>query len=399
MPNNNPVVRVAPLHALVAEISQSPRPFVVINRARRAEGDFTLPDALFQYLPDDFSGDLLVAPTTLLELNNMGLPLGRRREQFMAGEPVLITVHKVHETPELAKGGQEVVGLEERARDGLYVTVVIVTERLRACADHRERRKMATDTRRFEIFEQLGPHLPPRLSAKNLFDAGQRLVSKWYPGPTAYQTMKSFYAGTLDLLGPGADPYALEAKQIELVRTASAVYVKTEAFVKSQHEMSNMLRELMATNEFKNATPAQQHDMQARLLREQAPSLHQEMAHDRQGGPLLSQLMHAAALMDFNPSSVFANVGVYKSEFECAMLLGRAKRGLDAMLRSDHIIRLERFLARAEEPESDVSADPEVQAARQLRDLALRIKTTAGWQVFFADAEREGGSSSLSKDL
>ncbi|MDH8244412.1 hypothetical protein QIG89_27585, partial [Klebsiella pneumoniae] len=75
--------------------------------------------------------DLLIVPTKPAELNAV-LPVCRDRDRFIAGEFVLMEVTKLHETSERPHGGQDVTGLEERARDGLYVTVVMVTERLRA---------------------------------------------------------------------------------------------------------------------------------------------------------------------------------------------------------------------------------------------------------------------------
>lgn len=399
MPDNEPIIRMVTLEAALEDVSRDPRPFIIINRERHT-GDIPVPTLVLERLGDDFAGDLLVAPTTLAELNKAHLPLGRHREQFMAGEPVTMTVAKVHETPECAPGGQNVLGLEERARDGLYVTVAMATEKLRACADHRERRKMKTDTRRFEIFDRLEPELPLELSAKNNFDAGQRLIAKWYPGPTAYQTMKLAYTSVLDLLARGANPLALEAEQIDLVRTASAVYAKTDAFLKAQHEMSTMIRELMDSDEFKNAPPAEQYDMQARLLRERAPALHQEMAHNMQGGPSLAQFVQVAATMDFNPAWVFGNVVVCKGELECAMLLGRAERGEGAMLQADHIERLKRWMAQADDSDGNgADVDAEVEAARCLRDFALRVKTGAGWTEFFAIAEPDGREFWITKAL
>jgi hypothetical protein len=391
MPDTVPNIRVVPLDAVLAEVSRHPRPFVVINRARHTEGRFAIPGAILQHLPDDFSGDLMVVPTTLPELNKVCLPLGRHRDQFVAGEPVMIAVTKLHETPDRPPGGQEVVGLKERVRDGLYITVTMATERMRACSDYSERRKMKAQTRRLEILERLAPHLPPNLSSENVFDAGQRLVPKWYPGPTAYQTMKLVYLSVMDQLAAGTAARAEEAKQIDLVSTATAVYTKTDAFLTVQHEMSAKLRELMAGDQFKNATAAAQHDMQARLLREQAPALHQEMAHDKQGGPSLPQLMQVAAAMDFNPSWVFANVLAYECELDCAMLLGRSERGVGAMLQRNHIVRLKRFMTRADEVGGhDAATDTEVEAARHVRDLALRVRTPGGWDAFFAIAERDG---------
>ncbi|MGY4598114.1 hypothetical protein ACVWXL_005860 [Bradyrhizobium sp. GM22.5] len=62
------------------------------------------------------------------------------------------------------------------------------------------------------------------------------------------------------------------------------------------------------------------------------------------------------------------------------------------MLRSKQIKRLKRFMTQADEVQhGDVAVDAEIEAARHLRDLALRVKTREGWAEFFAIAEADGG--------
>lgn len=366
---------------IFADDEKRSHPFVAINRDIHGERELELPNAFFERLPDGFTGDLLFALTTEVELRQAGHGLGRHREPFLAGEPVMFVVNKIHETPGRAQGGQDVAGLEERARDGLYVTVALATERMRACADCRERKKMAVDTRRGEIFLTLEPALSG-LSAINLFREGQKLAARWHPGMSSHQALKSAYDSVADLPGARAgrvDFAAIERNQIDLVRTAGAVYAKTLAFLKVQHESSAMMREMMETDEYKNAIPAEKHTMQARFLREEAPAHHQEMAHDKQGGPTRAQLIRAACAMDLNPAPVFLNVRTYELELECAMLLGRAERGIGVMLTADRIRRLKRFMALAEAPDgSDAASDNDVEVARCMRDIALRVKPQAG---------------------
>lgn len=390
MHDNELQMRLMTLPEAIEDVGRNPRPFVIINR-ECYPNDIPRPNRLLlDRLRDDGVVDLLVVLTTLVELDEY-LPLCRDRGNFIAGKVVLMKVTKLHETPERDVGGQDVEGLEKRARDGLHVTVAMATERLRACADFSEHIKMATGTRRGEIFERLQPLLGD-VSARNCFAEGQKRIEDWYPGPTTYRTMKSAYMSELDALRSGADPVAVEAGQIDLVRTAGAVYAKTNAFLEAQHAASAVIRELMESDEFKKATPAEQYDMQARLLRERGAAQHQEMTHNKQGGPSLAQLMAAAASMDVNPSWVFTNVLFYKRELDCAMLLGRAERGVGVMLRSKQIKRLKRFMTQADEVEhGDVTVDAEIEAARHLRDLALRVKTREGWDEFFAIAEADGG--------
>jgi hypothetical protein len=297
------------------------------------------------------------------------------------------------------------MALEQRARDGLYVTVALAIERMRACADCREGKTMGKVIRRGDICERLQHVLPAEFSAMNLFREGQTLAARWHPGKTSHQVLKSTYQSVATL--PGAksgrvNPAAIEQEQIDLVRTAGVIYEKTLAFQGAQHEASAALREMMGTSEFKNAIPTQQNEIQARFLCELAPASMQELAHNKLGGcPILPQLMCAACSMDFNPAWVFTNVASYKTEFDCAMLLGGAERGIGVMLTAAHIRRLKRFIALADaaDPIRVVVGDDEAEAARCLRDLALHVKSREVWEKFFAIAEADGGSLWVTKAL
>jgi len=386
-------VREVTLEAAINDVSDNPRPFFVVNRARHANGRIELPVGMLARLPDGFTGDVLVVPTSLAELNEARVPVGRHRDQFDAGEFVMMAVQKLHETPERAHGGQTVADLEERARDGLYVTVALATERMRACADCRERWKMDAVARRGEIFARLEPHLPG-LSAINLFREGQMLIGAWYPEQTARAVMKSAYKSTADLAMGMVNLAAIEGEQIDLVRTAGAVYHKALAFLTAQHQMSDKLRELTKLPAYQNANAQERDAMMAKLVREEAAAQHQTLAHNREGdSPSLSEFMCAAHSMNFNPAWVYLNIFAYKEELDCAMLLGRAVRGVGAMLEPPRIARLRAFMAMADAADGqDGAANAEVEAARCLRDLALRVKPRAGWDAFFTIAEADGGA-------
>ncbi|MBC9880072.1 hypothetical protein G8O24_22330 [Bradyrhizobium sp. INPA01-394B] len=211
--------------------------------------------------------------------------------------------------------------------------------------------------------------------------------------------MKSVYVGVLEQLHNGAKPVLVKAEHLELVRTAHAIYAKTEELLRAQHAMSAELRKIMQSGEFVKANAQEQHEMQAKFLRERAMAEHQELAHNKQGGPSLAQLMLAAPAMDLNPSSIYANVLFYKSELDCAMLLGRVERGVGVMLGAKHITALGRFMAQADEAEGKTAVDAETEAARNLRDLALRVRTRAGWGEFFTIAEANGREFWISKVL
>jgi len=396
---NFPTIRLVTLQSAIEDVSEHPRPFVVVNTGCHTTEYIEFPSEIFEKLPDGFTGDLLVAPTTLPELKSVGLPLGRHREQFLAGEFVLLFVDVLHEILERAHGGQTVGDLEERARDGLRVTMALATERIRACLDLREHRKLNTETRRHEIFARLEPYLAG-FTAINTFREGQKSIEKRYPGQTAHQTMKSAYMSVATL--PGArlgkvNLVSIEDKQVDLVRTAGAIYSKTSAFLAAQHETSDMLRELKESAEFKIATGEEQHVMMAELLREKGPAQHQTLAHDEQHSPSLVQFMRAAQAMNFNPASVFLNVRAYTTELDCAMLLGRAERGIGAIFEPEQIAKLKRFMALGEAAGGRDGANAEIEAAKTLRDQALRVKPQAGWDEFFAIAVTDGGSLWVTK--
>lgn len=397
VPDTDLRIRLVTLDEAFDDLGRNPRPFLLINIDQHPGGIPMPSEGLLERLREDCVSDLMIVPTTLAELD-AALPLSRDREKFIAGEFVLVMVTKVHESPERPHGGQGVVGLEERARDGLYVTVTMAIERLRACEDQSEGRKMATDTRRGEIFAQLQPLLG-NISARNCFAEGQKLVATWYPGLSSYQAMKSVYVYTLEQLRKGAKSISVKKEQIELIRTAHAVYTKAEDFLRAQHAMSAELRKMLESEDFKNVCLEEQHEMQAKFLLEQAPAGHQDLAHNKHGGPSLSQMMRAAAAMDLSPSWIYANALFHKTELEGAMLLGRIDRGVGVMLEPKLIKALKRFMAQADESDGKSVVDDQTEAARRLRDLALRVRTRAGWEEFFAIAEQAGGGFWITKTL
>ncbi|MCW5691000.1 MAG: hypothetical protein KIT48_01405 [Pseudolabrys sp.] len=394
-------VRETALGTAIADVTLNPRPFVIINRERHSEVLPQIPREFLVALPPGFPGDLLVAPTTLVELAQADLPVGRHREQFLAGDPVMVAVKTLHEIMERPHGGQSVLGLEKRARDGLYVTVALATERLRACADRRAHKKRSTEVQRGEIFARFETLLPDGLSPINLFREGQALLVDWFPGQTGHQVLRAAYTSIADMAGARrgqVDFDAIDREQMELVAAAGAVYAKTLAFVNAQHEMSELIRELIETPEFRNASAMEKHELQAAVLREKGPALHQELAHNKQGGPTPVQLLRAAAAMDFNPAWVFLNDDIYMQTFGCAMRLGRAERGIGAMLEPAQIDGLKHCLALGDEAgATDGQISPWGDMAKGLRDLALKVRPRAGWDEFFAVAAANPGSLWITK--
>lgn len=394
------IIRETPLATAIADVTLNPRSFVIVNRERHPDGPPQIPPEMLAALPPGFPDDLLVVPTTLAELAQADLPVGRHREQFLAGEPVMVAVKTLHEIMGRPHGGQSVLGLEKRARDGLYVTVALTTERLRACTDCRAHHRRSTEVQRGEIFARFEAVLPG-LSPVNVFHEGQALLVHRFPGQTGHQVLKANYKSIADM--PGArrgevDFNAIDREQMELVATANAVYAKTVDFVNAQHEMSALIRVLIETPEFRNASAMEKHELQAAVLREKGPAHHQELAHDKQGGPTPVQLLRAAAVMDFNPAWVFLNDDVYMQTFDCAMKLGRAERGIGAMLEPAQIDGLKHCLAFGDEAHTrDGQIAPWADMAKGLRDLALKVRPHAGWNEFFAIAAANPGSLWITK--
>lgn len=393
-------VRETALAAAIADVILNPRRFLIVNRERHSDRLPQVPSELLAALPSGFAGDLLAVPTTLAELAGANIPLGRHRDQFLVGEPVMVAVKTVHEIAGRSHGGQSVLGLEKRARDGLYVTVALATERLRACIDCRAHHKLSTDMRRGEIYARFEAVLRG-LSPINLFREGQALLVDWFPGQTGHQVLRATYKSIADMAGARrgqVDFDAIENEQMELVAAAGAVYAKTLAFVNAQHEMSELIRELIETPEFRNASAMEKHELQAAVLREKGPALHQELAHNKQGGPTPVQLLRAAAAMDFNPAWVFLNDDIYMQTFGCAMRLGRAERGIGAMLEPAQIDGLNHCLALGDEAgATDGQISPWGDMAKGLRDLALKVRPRAGWDEFFAVAAANPGSLWITK--
>ena len=79
------------------------------------------------------------------------------------------------------------------------------------------------------------------------------------------------------------------------------------------------------------------------------------------------------------------------------MLLGCAERGIGATFEPEQIARLKRFMALGEAAGDDASANVEIQAAKTLREHALRVKPQAGWDELFA--ANDGGSLWVTKAL
>lgn len=395
------IIRETPLETAIADVTLNPRRFLIVNRDRHPDGPPQVSSELLAVVPSGLPGDLLVVPTTLAELAGANIPLGRHREQFLAGEFVPVAVNTLHEIVRRLHGGQPVLGLEERARDGLYVTVAVATERLRACTDCRAHKKQSTEVQRGEIFLRFNDVLPDGLSPINAFREGQALLVDWFPGQTGHPVLKATYKSIADL--PGArrgkvDFDAIDREQMELVATAGAVYAKTVDFVNAQHEMSALIRELIETPDFRDASAMEKHELQAAVLREKGPALHQELAHNKQGGPTHVQLLRAAAAMDFNPAWVFLNDDVYMATFDCAMKLGRAERGIGAMLEPAQIEGLWHCLELGDAAgAADGQIGPWAEMVECLRDLALRVRPRTGWDEFFAIAAANPGSLWITK--
>lgn len=377
-----PKIRVVTLQTVLADLRKNPRPFLAVDRPQVENKLIGLPDQIFGYLPATFSGDLLIAMTSIDELRAAGIPVGRKRNDFIAGEMVLLWASVIHEIPARPQSRPLVGELQQRAHDGVRVVIALGTERLRACIDGREHKRQGTETRRAGIFAELQPHFAD-LDVENIFRERHQVLGSWYPGLTAHSVLKSAYVSVANLPGVErgrVDLDRLEEEEKDLVRTAAGLYAKTKAFLSAQYSASGLMRELMDQEAYQQAGADEQHSMMADLLRTRAPVEHQVMAHDEQRSPSVAQFMRAAGAMDFNPSWVYGNVRAYSLEFECAMLLARLARGHDITLEPEHVRRLKQFMEIAALDDHD---NTERQAALILRDLALRLKPHEAWDEVF----------------
>jgi hypothetical protein len=348
-------------------------PFFIANRAVHPKGEIEIPPYMLERLPVGFPDDAPLVVTTIEAIDEVGLPIARHRQQFLNGGVVMVAPRMVAELAERAWGGQTVEGLEMKARDGVRVVVVLATEIIRGCRDGARNAKGDLEERRITVTTMMEPLLAG-LSGINCFREGQALLTQWYPGQKAMAIMREAYKRALqapDAKGRAAHFAAVEAEQMQLVRTAGAIYAKTLAYLGAQHAMSAEMRE---------AEPA---DMQSEAQPNQptiSAGVLQDLTHARQDGPGIDDLMQAAVAMDFNPALVFANVTSFATEFACGMLLGRVERGNEALFEPKHLERLQRLIDQASsadlEPEHLNETDL---MAQHLRDLALRLKPASAW--------------------
>lgn len=359
-------------------------PFFIANRAVHPDGKIEIPAHMLERLPDGFPGDAPLVVTTIEAIDEIGLSIARHRQQFLAGEVVMVAPRVVAELAERAQGGQPVDGLELSARNGVRVVVVLGTEIIRGCWDGTRNTKGDLEERRITITSMMEPMLAG-MSGINCFREGQMLLPDWYPGKKAMAVMREAYTRTLnapDAKGRAAYFFTTEAEQMQLVKTAGAIYAKTLAYLGAQHAMSTEMREAAKSVEMLQSDTLEKSEEPAI-----SASVVQDLAHARQDGPPIDHLMKAAVAMDFNPALVFANVTSFATEFACGMLLGRVLRGNETLFEPKHLERLHSLIARA----SDADLEPDHlnetdRAAQHLRDLALGLKPASAWTNLFTVA-------------
>ena len=347
-------------------------PFFIANRAVHRTGNVEIPAHMLQRLPHGYGGEAPLVITTIEAIDKIGLPIARHRQQFLKGDVVMVAPRVVEWLDERDYGGQTVEGLEERARDGLRVVVVLATEKIRACLDREGNTKRDRKYRRIHITAEMEPLLAGFLGM-NSFREGQDLLPDWFPGRKAYCVMGDVYQEIANMPRMTSATYFARVRneQLQLVRTAGSIYAKFGDYRAAQHAMSAEMRALQEAS----ANPPQEQPISANVL--------QELAHARHDGPTIDELMAAAIAMDINPALVFANVTSFGTEFACGMLMGRITRGIGVWLEPMHCETLWAFIEQADaadlEPESVNDTD---RAAQRLRDLALQVKTRSGWEDF-----------------
>ena len=364
-------------------------PFFIANRAAHPAGNVQIPAEMLRRLPHGYGGVVALVVTTIEAIDEIGLPIARHRRQFLNGEVVMVAPRVVAELAERPHGGQTVPisGLEQRARDGLRIVVVLRTEIIRACRDREENTKGDIEERRISITAEMEPLLGGLLGMSS-FREGQELLPDWFPGRKAYRVMRDVYGEIANMPRMTSATYfeRVQTEQMQLVRTAGSIYVKVLSYQRAQHAMSAQMRAL----EEVSADALQELEIAADVLQKQPISANvlQELAHARHDGPTIDALLAAAIAMDINPALVFANVTAFATEFACGMLMGRIMRGIGVWLEPMHCEALRASIERADaadlEPERMNDTD---RAAERLRDLALRVKTRSDWNDFFVIAK------------
>lgn len=364
--------------------SNGTAPFFIANRGVYPDGKIEIPSYMLERLPDGFPSDAPLVVTTIEAIDEIGLSIARHRQQFLAGEVVMVVPRVVAELAERAQGGQTVDGLELSARNGVRVVVVLRTEIIRGCWDGTRNAKGDLEERRIAITSMMEPLLAG-LSGINCFREGQALLTGWYPGKKAMAVMKEAYTQTVapDAKGRAAYFARVEAEQMQLVKTAGAIYAKTLVYLGAQHAMSAEMREAAEPGEMQQRDTLEKIDEPVI-----SAGLVQDLAHARHDGPPIDHLMKAAVAMDFNPALVFANVTSFATEFACGMRLGRVLRGNKVLFEPKHLERLQRFIAQAASADADLHHLNETdRAAQHLRDLALRLKSASAWEDIFVVAK------------
>lgn len=372
-------------------------PFFIANRTVHPDGNLKIPAHMLQRLPHGYGAEAPLVITTIEAIDEIGLPIARHRRQFLAGEVVMVAPRVVEQLAERPHGGQTVpiAGLEQQARDGLRVVVVLTTEIIRACRDREENTKGDLEERRINITAEMEPQLGGLLGM-NSFRAGQELLPDWFPGRTASSVMKDAYREIANMPRMTSPTHfaRVRTEQMGLVRTAGLVYAKVRDYQAAQHAMSAEMRSFHEGS----ADGQQQQETGADLPQQQPISANvlQELAHARQDGPTIDALMAAAIAMDINPAMVFANVTSFATEFACARLMGRATRGIGVQLEPMHCETLRVAMEQADaadlEPERVNDTD---RAMQSLRDIALRVKTRSGWNDCFVVVKATNEALSL----
>jgi hypothetical protein len=358
--------------------------FFIADRTAYPDGKVAIPPYMLERLPHEFPGEAALVLTTIEAIDAIGLPIARHRQQFLRGEVVMVAPRVVAELPGRPQGGQTVIGQEERARNGVYVVIVLGTEIIRACRDGIRNAKGNLEERRFAITSLMEPFLAD-LSGMNCFREGQQLLTHWYPGRRSMAVMREAYTRTLNApkaKGRAVHFAAVEDDQMQLIKTAGAIYAKALAYQNAQHEMSVEMREAAISMEM------QQSDVREPSQMKISAGVLQDLTHARHDGPPLDHLMKAAVAMDFNPALVFANVTSFGTEFSCGMLLGRVSRGNKVLFEPKHLERLQRLMVQADAADREPDRLNETdKAAQHLRGVALRLKSASAWESFFIVAK------------
>lgn len=321
--------------------------------------------------------DFLVASRD--ELDRIGIVLAHDQlARFQKGEPILMIVGRVDHRVALKRGRRQKEELERHVQDALAIQTYIGVERLCAWLQARDGRRLAVSVPelRERVIELLATEAwldDPNTGAnvdderrrafvRTQFDAGSRLVCRWYPWTERPDDLSRVAREIVDASALHMDRAVLEESiwhEFNLIRFMLRCLHQATRLVLTAHAMSADIRK---------------HD---RMSRNQQAML-SGATMDR---PTLYEAVRAALDGDFNPSELFGSLLSYHDALELARLLGRHGRGHDVRLDASVAREMKRMIAIRDRFDAEMKQHPQEPPPFDEQAAALVI-TQAGFELF-----------------